>query len=131
MFALDGLNQLLRSADPDNFEGFHARTDREVALFGHSFGGATVAACVLRDGTLGTRARFSHCFLFDPWIGGAACPLAESELHARRLTSELRTLRVWLKEVGHRKDAEDFRMHIFRRGHALDIQRAGGTLKLN
>ena len=104
--ALDGLNQLLRSADPDNFEGFHARTDREVALFGHSFGGATVAACVLRDGTLGTRARFSHCFLFDPWIGGAACPLAESELHARRLTSELRTLRVWLNDgSGMRKNA--------------------------
>ena len=94
-----------------------ARTEREVALFGHSFGGATVAACLLRDGTprvvggvntiysngTGSRsssspadvqsseplrpaARFSHGFLFDPWIGGFACPLAEAQLRARKLT---------------------------------------------
>ena len=43
-------------------------------------------------------ARFSHGFLFDPWIGGFACPLAEAELRARKLTSSLVTLRVWLNE---------------------------------
>ena len=129
---LDGLNDALGAADPHLFgdaKSFHARTEREVALFGHSFGGATVAACLLRDGTprvvggvntiysngTGSRsssspadvqsseplrpaARFSHGFLFDPWIGGFACPLAEAELRARKLTSSLVTLRVWLNE---------------------------------
>jgi hypothetical protein len=43
-------------------------------------------------------ARFGHCFLFDPWIGGFACPLAAEEMAARRVSRALRTMRVWLNE---------------------------------
>ena len=65
---------VLPSSDAELFAGFYARTARDVALVGHSFGGATAAACVLRDST-SRKPRFSHCFLSDPWIGGFASPL--------------------------------------------------------
>ena len=103
--ALDNLNDALRASDPKLFGIFRARTSRQVALVGHSFGGATAAACVLRDAREGKRARFSHCFVSDPWIGGVspdggASPLGESEVLSRPLPAgdALRTMRVWINE---------------------------------
>lgn len=95
---LDALNDALRRSSPTLFATFRARTDAEVALVGHSFGGATAAACVLRDGARAEGPRFAHCFLFDPWVGGAASPLSEHELDVRPFAprSRLRTMRVWV-----------------------------------
>jgi pimeloyl-ACP methyl ester carboxylesterase len=115
--ALDGLNGQLRAANAELFSGrdgddggnegglrdgarphFRALVERNVALIGHSFGGATAAACVLRDSADQRGPRFSHCFLTDPWVGGHASPLAKAELDARPFTPALRTMRVWLNE---------------------------------
>jgi pimeloyl-ACP methyl ester carboxylesterase len=95
--ALDHLNAQIKRADERRFALFRARTGRGVALVGHSFGGATAAACVLRDGE-SKAPRFSHCFVSDPWIGGVASPLSEAELAGRPLAAGLKTMRVWLNE---------------------------------
>ena len=116
--ALDTLSERLQAAAPELFgEGFMLRTERDVAMLGHSFGGATAAACVLRDATRaagGSRSpRFSHCFLYDPWLGGAAAPLSDSELSVRPVTSALRTMRVWLN------DAPRYRQMVCTNAHLL------------
>ena len=94
--ALDHLNERIKLSNPTLFQHFTARADKDVTLIGHSFGGATAATCVLRDSGRSQGARFSHCFLSDPWIGGAASPLAENELAVRPIAAALKTMRVWV-----------------------------------
>mmetsp|Transcript_1037 Transcript_1037/g.4108 ORF Transcript_1037/g.4108 Transcript_1037/m.4108 type:complete len:416 (-) Transcript_1037:200-1447(-) len=97
--ALDGVRDALRRALGVSVD---VRADRDCAVVGQSFGGSAALSCVLADGasngTTGSRARFSRCLAFDPWIEGddddAVFPL-RPEHYAAGFSPALRRLTVW------------------------------------
>lgn len=94
--ALDGVEAALREHFRE--QGLSSsrlcRSDRDVAVLGQSFGGASAACCVL---SAQHAHRFSHCFLYDPWIegeGNKTLPLRRSDLD-NPFSSSLKTLVIW------------------------------------